>query len=75
MVAAEHLLHKTDAEINEIASSNLEAQIRSVFRNHTFDELDRDLEPMAAKLHAIARLDLLNMGIEIRAFIISEVSH
>jgi flotillin len=72
--AAEHLLHKSDAEINEIARSTIEAHVRSICRSVTFDQLDVDRRLWATKVGVSANQDLLNMGLEIRSFGISQVS-
>lgn len=72
-VAAEHLLHKSDAEINEIARSTMEGVARTTLRSATYHELDMDREDWAARIGMLVNRDLNNVGIEVRAFVIHDV--
>ena len=72
-VAAEHLLHKSDADINEIARSTTEGVMRTILRSATYHELDMDREDWATRIGMLANRDLNNVGIEVRAFVIHDV--
>jgi flotillin len=71
--AAENLLHKTDAAINEIALKTLEGHVRGVCAVLTIEEINSDRDTIASKIQAMAGNDLKNMGIEIRSFVIKEI--
>ena len=67
-VAAEHLLGKPDEEIDRIARSMLEGGLRTMFREHAFEELDKDRDMMSALIQRTAAQEMLNIGLEIRGF-------
>jgi len=71
--AAEHLLHKSDNEINEIAMKTLEGHVRAVCATMTIEEINSDRDAIAQKVQSFAANDLKNMGIEIRSFVIKEI--
>ncbi|UCF07318.1 MAG: hypothetical protein JSW28_06595 [Thermoplasmata archaeon] len=71
--AAEHLLHKTNAEINEIALKTLEGHVRGVCAVMTIEDINSDRDAIAGKVQTYADKDLKNMGIEIRSFVIKEI--
>lgn len=71
--AAEHLLHKTNAEINEIAMKTLEGHVRGVCATMTIESINSDRDAIATKVQSFAHKDLMNMGIEIRSFVIKEI--
>ncbi len=71
--AAEHLLHKTNAEINEIALKTLEGHVRGVCAVMTIEDINSDRDMIAGKVQTYADKDLKNMGIEIRSFVIKEI--
>ncbi|MEW5936638.1 MAG: SPFH domain-containing protein [Candidatus Thermoplasmatota archaeon] len=71
--AAENLLHKTDAAINEIALKTLEGHVRGVCATLTIEEINSDRDAIASKIQNMAGNDLKNMGIEIRSFVIKEI--
>jgi flotillin len=71
--AAENLLHKTDAAINEIALKTLEGHARGVCAVLTIEEINSDRDSIASKIQNMAGNDLKNMGIEIRSFVIKEI--
>ncbi len=71
--AAEHLLHKTDAEINEIAMKTLEGHVRGVCATMTVEDINSDRDTISMKIQNMAAKDLMNMGIEIRSFVIKEI--
>jgi len=72
-VAAEHLLHKSNAEINEIAMKTLEGHVRGVCATMTIEAINSDREAISSQIQTQASGDLLNMGIEIRSFVIKEI--
>jgi flotillin len=71
--AAENLLHKTNAEINEIALKTLEGHVRGVCAVMTIEDINSDRDMIAGKVQTYADKDLKNMGIEIRSFVIKEI--
>jgi flotillin len=71
--AAEHLLHKTDAEINEIAMKTLEGHVRGVCATMTIEAINSDRDAISTKIQNMAAKDLMNMGIEIRSFVIRDL--
>ncbi len=71
--AAEHLLHKSDPEINEIAMKTLEGHVRGVCATMTIESINSDRSEISQKIQNMAAQDLMNMGIEIRSFVIKEI--
>jgi flotillin len=71
--AAEHLLHKEDSEINEIASKTIEGHIRGTCAKMRFEDIEIDRDLVAGKVQSFADKDLKNMGLEIRSLIIEDV--
>ncbi|MDO9536852.1 MAG: SPFH domain-containing protein [Thermoplasmata archaeon] len=71
--AAEQLLHKSDGEINEIAMKTLEGHVRGVCATMTIEEINSDRDKISIKISNMAAKDLMNMGIEIRSFVIKEI--
>ncbi|MFQ5911401.1 MAG: flotillin family protein [Thermoplasmata archaeon] len=72
-VAAGQLLHKTDEEINEIATKALEGQVYNVFSTLTLEQIDGDREGTAQRVQEKAAAVLEEMGMEIRSFAIRKV--
>jgi len=73
LTAAEHLLHKSDAEINEIAIKTLEGHVRGICATMTIEAINSDRDTVSEKIQTMAARDLRNMGIEIRSFVIKEL--
>jgi len=71
--AAEHLLHKSDSEINEIAMKTLEGHVRGVCATMTIEEINSDRDKISLKIQNMAAKDLMNMGIEIRSFVVKDL--
>ncbi|MFQ5911546.1 MAG: flotillin family protein, partial [Thermoplasmata archaeon] len=71
--AAEHLLHKTNAEINEIALKTMEGHVRGICATLTIEEINSERDKVATQIQSLAANDLKNMGIEIRSFVIKEI--
>lgn len=71
--AAEHLLGKSDMEINEIALKSLEGHVRGVCATLTIEEVNSDRDKISQKIQQMAAEDLKNMGIEIRSFVIKDI--
>ncbi len=71
--AAEQLLHKSDGEINEIAMKTLEGHVRGVCATMTIEAINSDRDAISAKIQNMAAKDLMNMGIEIRSFVIRDL--
>jgi len=72
-VAAEHLLHKSNAEIDEIALKTLEGHVRGVCATMTIEAINSDRDTISGKIQTMATSDLKNMGIDIRSFVIKEI--
>jgi flotillin len=72
-VAAEHLLHKTDKEINYIACKTIEGHIRGICAILSFEDIQIDRDAVAGKVMEYADRDLKNMGLEMRALIIKDM--
>jgi len=73
MTAAEHLLGKSDMEINEIALKSIEGHVRGVCATMTIEEVNSDRDKISQKIQQMAGEDLKNMGIEIRSFVIKDI--
>jgi flotillin len=71
--AAEHLLHKTDPEINEIAMKTLEGHVRGVCATLTVELINSDRDAISSQIQTMAAADLKNMGIDIRSFVIRDL--
>lgn len=71
--AAENLLGKTEAQVDEIALKTLEGHVRGVCATLTVEEVNSDRDAIASKILGMAGNDLKNMGIEIRSFVIKEI--
>jgi flotillin len=71
--AAEQLLHKSDAEINEIARKTLEGHVRGICATMTVEDINSERDKMSENVQKQAAKDLRNMGMEIRSFVIKEV--
>lgn len=71
--AAEHLLHKTDPEINEIAMKTLEGHVRGVCATLTVELINSDRDAISSQIQTMAAADLKNMGIDIRSFVITDL--
>jgi flotillin len=71
--AAEQLLHKSDPEINEIATKTLEGHVRGICATMTIETINSDRDTVSERVQNMATKDLRNMGIEIRSFVISDL--
>ena len=71
--AAEHLLHKADSEINEIAMKTLEGHVRGVCATLTVELINSDRDAISSQIQTMAAADLKNMGIDIRSFVIRDL--
>ena len=71
--AAEHLLNKTESDINEIAGKTIEGHIRGISRTMSFSDLEYNRGDFVGKVHGMAQNDLNRMGFEIRSLIIEDV--
>jgi flotillin len=71
--AAEQLLHKSDHEINEIATKTLEGHVRGICATMTIETINSDRDELSSSVQNQAAKDLRNMGIEIKSFVIKEV--
>lgn len=72
-VAAGHLLHKTDAEIDEIASKAVEGQFYLVFSKLTLEQMNSDREGTALQVQEKAAAVLEGMGMEILSLAIKKM--
>jgi flotillin len=71
--AAEQLLHKSDAAINEIALKTLEGHVRGVCAKMTIEDINSDRDAISNHIQNMAAKDMMNMGIEIRSFVVKEI--
>jgi flotillin len=71
--AAEQLLHKSDPEINQIATKTLEGHVRGICATLTIEAINSDRDTVAERVQNMATKDLANMGIEIKSFVISDL--
>jgi flotillin len=71
--AAEQLLGKTDDEINSIAREILETHLEGMLATIDIKTLKTDRDLVATRIQATAAADLMNMGLEIRSFAISNI--
>ena len=71
--AAEHLLHKTDVQIDEIALKTLEGHVRGICATLSIEQINSDRDRVATQVQGLAANDLKNIGIEIRSFVIKEI--
>ena len=71
--AAEQLLGKSDDEINSIARDILETHLEGMLATIDIKTLKMDRDLVATRIQATAVADLMNMGLEIRSFAISNV--
>lgn len=73
MVAAEHLLDKTDEEIDRIATNVIEGTVRGFFNDMGVEVVEQDLKEFQKGIGAMASIDLMNIGIEVIDLVIHEV--
>jgi uncharacterized membrane protein YqiK len=73
MVAAEHLLDKTDEEIDRIATNVIEGTVRGFFNDMGVEVVEQDLKEFQKGIDAMASIDLMNIGIEVIDLVIHEV--
>lgn len=74
MVASENLLHKTHAEVNEIATTMVEGQMRKVMRDTPYKELKKNLTEVEKIIKRESLKDLRKVGIELFSFSITKIS-
>jgi len=72
-IACEHLLDKTDEDIRRIVEVNVEGHARGIAATMTPKDIDMDRDEVENKLRSSTWIELLNMGIEIRALAIIRV--
>jgi len=73
-VAAEHLLGKSDEDIERIARDILEGSLREMLSTMDFEKVRTDRDAVALGIHQRATDTLRNMGLEIRAFTFKELA-
>ena len=71
--AAQLLLHKTDDEINMIATKTLEGHVRGICATMTIEAINSDRDELARSIQSLADKDLKSMGMAIVSFVIKEV--
>jgi len=74
VTAAEHFLSKRKDEIKEIVRRILEKHLRTIVSRLSVEEVSRDLEGPASKVHAASSIDLAKMGLELISFTIEDIS-
>jgi uncharacterized membrane protein YqiK len=72
-VAAEHLMHKMDGEIEAIARNTIEAEMRTLLRGVAFKELDADRDRTAKRLEKVCAQILMNVGLVVEHLTIHEM--
>jgi flotillin len=65
---------KTIAVIEDIAKDVLEGKLREIISKLTVEEIYKDREKFASQVQEVAALDLADMGLEIKAFTIRDIS-
>jgi len=73
VVAAEHFLGKSAADMKNIVRPILERQLRTTLDGLSFEEIDQKPDALADKVQAAASGDLGNMGLSMISFIIMDV--
>lgn len=73
MMAAEHLMGKTNEEIDHMSRKILEGHIRTVLRNFPRETIDKERDAVAVRIQMSAQQDLLNVGLDVRAFTLNRV--
>jgi flotillin len=64
----------TIAVIQDIAKNVLEGKLREIISKLTVEEIYKDREKFASQVQEVAALDLADMGLEIKAFTIRDIS-
>lgn len=65
---------KTIAVIEDIAKDVLEGKLREIISKLTVEEIYKDREKFASQVQEVAAVDLADMGLEIKAFTIRDIS-
>lgn len=65
---------KTIAVIIDIAKDVLEGKLREIISKLTVEEIYKDREKFASQVQEVAALDLAEMGLELKAFTIRDIS-
>ncbi len=65
---------RTIAVIESISKDVLEGKLREIVSKLTVEEIYKDREKFASQVQEVAALDLANMGLEIKAFTIRDIS-
>ncbi|MDR1066275.1 MAG: flotillin family protein [Clostridiales bacterium] len=65
---------KTISVIENIAKDVLEGKLREIISKLTVEEIYKDREKFASQVQEVAALDLAEMGLEIKAFTIRDIS-
>jgi flotillin len=65
---------RTIAVIENIAKDVLEGKLREIISKLTVEEIYKDREKFASQVQEVAALDLAEMGLEIKAFTIRDIS-
>ncbi|MDR2899530.1 MAG: flotillin family protein [Clostridiales bacterium] len=65
---------RTIAVIEDIAKDVLEGKLREIISKMTVEEIYKDREKFASQVQEVAALDLAEMGLEIKAFTIRDIS-
>ncbi len=73
MVVAEHLMGKTNEEIDHMSRKIIEGHIRTVLRGFPRETIDKERDAVAARIQMSAQQDLLNVGLDVRAFTLNRV--
>lgn len=73
-VATEHLLGKTGEDVKRITETLIEGHVRGIAATVPAEEIDLNREEVEKRFVTMARQDLLNIGIDIKAFAIVQVT-
>ena len=66
--------NRTISVIQQIATNVLEGKLREIISKLTVEEIYKDREKFASQVQEVAALDLAEMGLEIKAFTIRDIS-
>ena len=72
-VAAEHLLHKPEEEIDSIARNILEGTVRTYVHDKGFYAVEKSIPVTQKAIREMAMVDLMSIGIEVIGLTIHEV--
>ena len=73
-LACQHFLDMKEDEMNEILTRTMEGHQRSIISTMSVEEVFRDRIKFAERVHEVASIDLMKMGIQIVSYTLSSVT-